>query len=424
MRRARALPEWTLALALAGTATRRAQLAPLATTLAERVDAGVLAAVLAAERLLPLLGARAAALPGDGLPDVLRSAVAEASARTAVAGAAQETLTLHLVGALADAGIRAIPLKGPLLGRALHAAPGMRIGTDVDLLVHPRELSRARELLVGLGYDGGGTRLDRRGLPLLHHALKPAAPGLPPIDLHWRVHWYEEEFAATAVERCVTDPLRGWRPQPADELAMLLLMYARDGFVGLRLAVDLAAWWDAFGASVPSGALAGIAADHPALAPALRAASGRAQATVGLPDLLATPAPRTRRVVAAERLANWSCQGSSAQALANVSLIDALLMPRGQRRAYAARHLSRRTATTDGERRPRLHAVRVLTRHALAAARIARGAWSPLPPLDAQAPAAAAAPSAVAVAVAPAARRPLPATIPAQVHSSSSEKVC
>jgi hypothetical protein len=423
MKAADTLPAWTCALALAGTAQRRAQLQTSARELLGTVDPDLLVALLAAERLLPLLGARARALAGAQLPERFHAAVTETSARTALAGAGQEALTLHLVRELDAAGVRALPLKGPLLGRAIHGAPGMRIGTDVDLLVHPEDLARARDVLVGLGYDGSATRLDRRDLPVLHHSLRPLSPGLPPLDLHWRVHWYEETFAATVVERAVRDPLRGWCAQPADELAMLLLMYARDGFVGLRLATDLAAWSDALGASVPDGALAGIAADHPQLAPALQAAADRAHHTVGVPlELLPVLAPQPPRVRAAVRLANWSCRAGNAQALANVSLLDLLLMPRGQLRAFAARHLSRRPSigATDGERRPRLHALRVLLRYARAAARIGRGrAWAPLPPL----PGAAQSPDA-ALGSAPLLELAPPATIPAQLHSSSSENVC
>lgn len=411
MSRTAILPEWTLALALAGTAERQRELRPLADALLGQVDADTLAALLASERLLPLLGARACELAGPRLPPAFHAAVAQATMRTALAGEAQETLTVHLARTLDDAGICALPLKGPLLGRAIHGQPGMRIGTDVDLLVHPDDLSRARDVLVARGYEDAGARLDRRGLPVLHHALTPVAPGLPPIDLHWRVHWYEEDFAALAIERAVRDELRVWRPQPADELAMLLLMYARDGFVGLRLAVDLAAWSDALGAGVPDGALAGIAADHPQLAAALVAASNRARLTVGVPGalLLGDDVSDGARVRAAQRLANWSCRGGNAQALANVSLIDALLMPRGQLRAFGARQLSRRAGAGDGERRSPLHAPRVLLRYALAGARIGRRReWSPLPPDDQL----------------PRARQAPPATIPAQVHSSSSEKVC
>jgi hypothetical protein len=424
MTSAPALPEWTLALALAGTAERRERMRPLAAALVEQIDPGTFAAVLSSERLLPLLGARAQTLAGARLPQAFHAAVADATLRTALAGEAQETLTVHLARRLDAARIRAIPLKGPLLGRAIHGVPGMRIGTDVDLLVHPTDLARAREVLVGIGYDSASMRLDRRGLPVLHHALRPASPGLPPIDLHWRVHWYEEDFAAAVVERSVPDPLHVWRAQPADELAMLLLTYARDGFVGLRLAADLAAWSDALGATVPNCALAAIAADHPQLEGALLAASDRARRTVGLPDRLLERGPGGARVRAAQRLANWSCRGGNAQALANVSLIDALLMPRGQLRAFAARHLSRRpsVSTLDGARRPRLHAPRVLLRYALACARIgARREWSPLP--EAQTLLATADAPASSGAV-PRARQAPPATIPAHVHRSSSEKVC
>ena len=74
-----------------------------------------------------------------------------------------------------------------------------------------------------------------------------------------------------------------WRPAPADELAALLLFYARDGFVDLRLASDLSAWWDVYGAELPAGALEELLGAYPALA---RVHSGRgevAEKVVGLP---------------------------------------------------------------------------------------------------------------------------------------------
>jgi hypothetical protein len=88
------------------------------------------------------------------------------------------------------------------------------------------------------------------GLPLLHFVLVHERGELPPVELHWRVHWYERSFARERLLPPAVDPPGDWRPAPADELAALLLFYARDGFIDLRLASDLGAWWDVHGAEL------------------------------------------------------------------------------------------------------------------------------------------------------------------------------
>ena len=62
---------------------------------------------------------------------------------------------------------------------------------------------------------------------LLHDA------GLPDIELHWRVHWYEAEFGALALARAESGPDGVRRLRTEDDLAALMLYQARDGFAGL-----------------------------------------------------------------------------------------------------------------------------------------------------------------------------------------------
>ena len=106
----------------------------------------------------------------------------------------------HLLGvaalrALLDAfegvSIPVIPLKGPALGEALYAEPGLRPFTDLDLLVHRADVPRAIELLATLGY--GPLEYER---PLAYDlAYATAACFVPaepqpdrfPIDLHWNL---------------------------------------------------------------------------------------------------------------------------------------------------------------------------------------------------------------------------------------------
>jgi hypothetical protein len=117
------------------------------------------------------------------------------------------------------------------------------------------------------------------------------------------------------------------------------LFYARDGFVGLRYAVDLTAWWDARGTELPPRALADIAAAHPELAPVLRAAVEAAHRVVGLPLYLAEGVPSRARGRVAARTANWRRDGEPLQYAADFTLVDWLVTPRGGQRAFVRRHL-------------------------------------------------------------------------------------
>src|SRR5665648_405861 len=70
----------------------------------------------------------------------------------ASASAAVSRITIRLTAALADAGIRALPLKGPLLGERIHGELGARVSADIDLLVAGEDLVAAIEVLSTLGY--------------------------------------------------------------------------------------------------------------------------------------------------------------------------------------------------------------------------------------------------------------------------------
>jgi hypothetical protein len=168
------------------------------------------------------------------------------------------------------------------------------------------------------------------------------------------------------------------RLQPGDELAFLLLFFARDGFAGLRQVVDLAAWWKAVGAAQrPGAAVHEVTERYPALAPALRAASAVTERLASLPSgALLTPQPRlsaAQRV--ALRLANPWLEGSLEQVRAEVSLVDGLLAPPGTAPAFVRRAIVPPRYRVLA-RRPELaraaHAVRVLARYVAAGRRLIR----------------------------------------------------
>ena len=233
----------------AGTTARRQATREQAERLVVGVDWSRLAETLRLRKLLPVLGPRILALVGDSASNDFAAAVERALEVGRRQGAFLQLITLHIVAMLADAGIRCAPLKGPLLGEAIHGDPGRRLSSDIDLLVAPEHLQRAVEVVRGLGYGAPTDHVLADGLPLLHFVLGHEREELPPVEIHWRVHWYERSFARERLLPPMVDPRIEWRPAPVDELAALLLFYARDGFIDLRMASDLSAWWDIHGSA-------------------------------------------------------------------------------------------------------------------------------------------------------------------------------
>ncbi len=354
--------EQQLILLSAGTSARRRALGERAEHLVADVDWPRLADTLRLRRLLPTLGPRIVELAKGQSSDDFGETVQQAIAAARRHGAFLQLVSLRAIAMLADAGIRSVALKGPLLGEAIYGDPGRRPSNDIDLLVAPEQLQAAVEVIRGLDYGAPADYLDDRGLPLLHLTLVHQREELPPVELHWRVHWYEESFACERLLPPAVDPMGHWRPAPADELAALLLFYARDGFVDLRLASDLSAWWDIHGADVPLDALQELLRSYPALARVIPAAVNVAEKTVGLPlaQIMGSMSKLGLRQRIAARLANPNPHSSRSQLFADVGLIDGLLMPRGDLGAFVrrqvlpppevldqhARHAARRRART------------------------------------------------------------------------------
>jgi hypothetical protein len=213
--------------------------------------------------------------------------------------------------------------------------------------------------------------------PVLHLCLLHEA-GLPDIELHWRVHWYEADFGARMLARAAPGADGVRRLLADDELAALMLYQARDGFAGLRHPSDVAAWWDARGRSSGPPVLEAILRAHPGLARALIASAALLDRLVGVPATrLVGPASNLgwgQRFALA--LANPLMRGEPEQITAEVSLVDGFLAPRGQGRAFVRRRVFIRSGDLPAStaRRPIVlarseHLARLLRRYTLAAIR-------------------------------------------------------
>jgi hypothetical protein len=375
--------ERQLILLSAGTATRRRIMHERATDLVAEVDWSRLAETMRSRRLLPTLGPRILELGDDRPSEDFAAAVEQAIAAARRQAVFLQLISLRVMAALAEAGIRCAALKGPLLAEAIYGDPGRRLSGDIDLLVAPEQLRAAVEVVRGLGYEAPADHVERSGLPQLHFVLAHEQQRLPPVELHWRIHWYERSFASERLLPPAVNPLGDWRPAPAYELAALLLFYARDGFIDLRLAGDLSAWWDVFGDGLPPAALDELLLVHPALARVIPAAARAAEQIVGLPAArivgeLPRPGLRGRMAV---RLANPNPRSSRSQLYADTGLIDGLLMPKGDFGPFVRRNLLPPAAVLDqqashGARRrarsPLGRGAGVLGRYGLTMARLIR----------------------------------------------------
>jgi hypothetical protein len=292
------------------------------------------------------------------------------------------------IATLSAAGIRTASLKGTTMSEALFRDAGRRVSSDIDLLVPPDQLEDAVIVIEDFGYDRPTDVRECGGLPLLHFGLRHREDKLPPIELHWRIHWYDRHFASERLLPPDLQSVNGWHPTPADALTALLLFYARDGFLDMRLATDLSAWWDAYGEALPPDGLAATLQSYPAFARVIPAAAEVSEAIVGLPaaTVLGKIPNSGLRGHIATRLADPNPTLSGPQIYANVGLIDGLLAPPGGLRQSLRRHVlvpsdimiarGRRLSGLQGKSSWG-HSWRVLARYLLAMPKAIRGPETP-----------------------------------------------
>jgi len=275
--------EAQLILFSASVAARRRDRRDQAQRLICEVDWRRLTETLRLRRLLPTLGPHILELTELHADAGFSTAVEEAIATARRHATFLQLTSLRVMSALLDADIRCAPLKGPFLAEAIYGDAGRRLSSDIDLLVAPEQLRAATDIVRGLGYEAPADPVDASGLPQLHFLLIHKERALPPVELHWRVHSYERCFARELLLPPAGSRPGDWRPAPADELIALLLFYARDGFIDLRLASDVSGWWDRRGAELRRGAVEERLRTYPALARVVRASARAAEKVVGLP---------------------------------------------------------------------------------------------------------------------------------------------
>lgn len=96
-----------------------------------------------------------------------------------------EQAAVELIGRLEEAGVHVLLFKGPVLAELLYRRGEHRGFFDIDVLVAPGDLPRARETLLRLGYEN---RSEQEGVDNFHgavHAETWVRRREAAIDLHW-----------------------------------------------------------------------------------------------------------------------------------------------------------------------------------------------------------------------------------------------
>lgn len=331
-------PEARLSLLALSTRARRTARRDQLADLATQVEPERLSALFEHQRIATVGIARMNELGYTEFAEGLTSRLAPTLERARSMANVQSVLTEEVVDELERCSVPAVPLKGIVLAKRLYDDPAGRESHDIDVLVRSDQLDEAVSIVTErFGYAAPVDAVDRNGRPLLHYSLSHAR-AFPSIELHWRVHWYEERSGAAMVERSsLTGGVR--RLRDVDELACLLLFYARDAFIGLRNLVAVAAWWDRFGEELPADGLASFMAEFPELRHALTTSVTTAEMLTGVPRARLGVAPSSLgpRQRGAVRMANVESDRARVELEADVALVDLLLSPRTEMKTFVRR---------------------------------------------------------------------------------------
>ncbi|HVA80162.1 MAG TPA: nucleotidyltransferase family protein [Candidatus Binataceae bacterium] len=162
-------------------------------------------------------------------------------------GVARELV--RIAGALEALGIGVIALKGPVLAISAYGDLTLRQFSDLDILIHERDLPRVADLLAESGYYPRRYKRERADGGYFQSSEDEfaSADGTRLIDVHWRLVPSYFPFAPDADgvwERAVRVPVEGYSVAtlaPADAMMFVIAHAAKHGWPALRPSCDAAA---------------------------------------------------------------------------------------------------------------------------------------------------------------------------------------
>jgi hypothetical protein len=144
--------------------------------------------------VVPVLGASVLAAGGDKVPATWRQRVIKRRHVTLRANGHLADTLVEVLAGLEAAGVPAMPVKGLVIADQLYGDLGARPCADLDVLVQPADLPRARVVLQAVGF---AQRVVPRYKALVHQFHDPAwgrGAGADHVrlELHWAL-WADSE---------------------------------------------------------------------------------------------------------------------------------------------------------------------------------------------------------------------------------------
>lgn len=177
-----------------------------------------------AQRALSAAGAAVPAAQAEWLRGETLAIAARALAR------AQQLAVL--IRALDADGVPALPFKGPALSVAAYGELGARASADLDVVVAPRDVDRARQAMVRCGYRSASSMSPAQERVLQRsfgHFVYTPPDGGAPVELHWRFAAPRYPWSlrvADVMSRATRRELVGFAaltPEPADQLLLQVM---------------------------------------------------------------------------------------------------------------------------------------------------------------------------------------------------------
>ena len=121
----------------------------------------------------------------------------------------EEKQMQEIANLFVEAGVRIIALKGFAMARMVYPGLGTRPGSDLDLLVAPEQMAKARTLFENIGYEGGPELFNAEsGLYQDEFFGHRKNRYFRIIELHWRLHSFlgisQESEVRELFDRAIT----------------------------------------------------------------------------------------------------------------------------------------------------------------------------------------------------------------------------
>jgi len=154
-------------------------------------------------------------MPGLDIPEPAKRELQQRSDACRMQAVGHALLLADVLKGFNGDGITGMPIKGPLLSLELYGDIGLRQSRDLDIMVVPQDVARARACLEKMGWfpDASSFPMSPRQWEALlrheHHVGYVRAQRTCTLELHWRNSWDTADQTARLWTRSVPSFWRG-----------------------------------------------------------------------------------------------------------------------------------------------------------------------------------------------------------------------